>query len=374
MMSNEMGARPAVVRGLPYVIASIASMIGDVIPVDDWAARVRIPDRKQAGRVLTGDDVTRITGIEAKSWDPERFASFAPIVEVVRDALARARTTAAQIDLVIIMTATPLFPQLGADGFELMRQLGFRDDVPPIQLQAGCAGMARAMQLVSASGAERPLIIAYEVSSRYMESRVYFENATHPRRDALWISAALFSDGAAALVLQRDADRAGLATYSRDAHAFGSESGFHDPLVEYTGGGAHQPPGTPDAEPLAVFAMNGEATQRYYAGGMMLNHRALEEARPGYLRAVKRVYMHQASPRLVAHVRELLVREAGAQLEQLPTHAHKIGNLVVPATLKLLSDDVASGAVGPGDHLCFSVVGAGPERGGFLISMAEARA
>ena len=373
-MSNELGSRSAAVRGLPYVIESIASVVGEVISVDDWAARVRVPNRKLPGSLLTGDDVTRITGIEGKSWDPERFASFAPIVEVVREALARARTSAAEIDLVIIMTATPLFPQLGADGFELMRQLGFRDDVPPIQLQVGCAAMARAMQIVSASRAERPLIIAYELSSRYMESRVYFENATHPMRDVLWISSALFSDGAAAVVLRRDADASGLAMYSRDAHAFGSEPGFHDPLVEYTGGGAHRPPGTPGAEELAVFAMNGEATRRYYAHGMMLNHQALEAASPGYLQAVKRVYMHQASPRLVAHVRETLVREAGARLEQLPTNAHQIGNLVAPATLKLLSDDVDAGAIGAGDRLCFSVVGAGPERGGFLISMAAARA
>ncbi|MGL5809560.1 MAG: 3-oxoacyl-[acyl-carrier-protein] synthase III C-terminal domain-containing protein [Nocardioides sp.] len=322
--------------------------------------------------MLTGKDITRITGIEAKSWDPERFASFAPIVDVVREALANAGTSTDDIDLVVVMTATPLFPQLGADGFELMRLLGFRDDVPPIQLQAGCAGMARAMQFISESSAERPLIVAYEVSSRYMESRVYFENATHPRKDTLWLSPALFSDGAAALVLRRDTDGGGLATYSRDSHAFGGEPGFQDPLVEYAGGGAHRPPGTPGADDMAVFAMNGEATRRYYAEGMMLNHRTLEEASPGYLHAVKRVYMHQASPRLVGHVRELLMRDAGARPEQLPTNAHEIGNLVVPATLKLLSDDVAAGSVGPGDDLCFSVVGAGPERGSFLISMAEA--
>lgn len=82
------------------------------------------------------------------------------------------------------------------------------------------------------------------------------------------------------------------------------------------------------------------------------------------------MYLHQASPRLVQQVREVLMAEAGAREEQLPHHAHRFGNLVAPATLKLLDDDVAAGAVQGGAALCFSVVGAGPERGGFLISMS----
>lgn len=369
-MRTEPTVRPAHARALPYAIESVATVVAKQLSADEWAARVRIPNRKLPGTLLAGSDVTRITGVESKCWDPERFSSFAPIVEATSEALDRARVRASDIDLVIIMTATPLYPQLSADSFELMRRIGFRDDVPPIQLQVGCAAMARAMHLISTSRAERPLIIAYELSSRYMESRTYFENPSHPMRDLLWMSPALFSDGAGAMVLRRASDMPGIVMYSRDAHGFGDEPGFHDPLVEYTGGGAAHPPGTPGSEELAVFAMNGEATRRYYAKGMLLNHQALETASPGYLRTVKRVYMHQASPRLVSHVREALIHEAGARPEQLPHHAHRLGNLVAPATLKLMSDDVDRRAIAPGDPVCFSVVGAGPERGGFLITYA----
>lgn len=359
-------------RQLPYCIESVATVVGKIISAEEWAARVRIPNRKLPGKLLGGSDVTRITGVESKCWDPERFRDFAPVVEAAEQAMARAGVRAGDIDLVIVLTATPYLPQLSADGFELMRQLGFRDEVPPIQLHVGCAAMARAMQLVSATAARRPLIIGYEVSSPYMESRIYFDNEEHPRKDTLWMSPALFSDGAGAMVLRRDETARGLVVYSRDAHGFGDEPGFHDPLIEYAGGGALRAPGLPGAEALSVYAMNGEATRRYYGKGMMLNHQALEAAAPGYLQAVKRVYMHQASPRLVAQVREQLVREAGARAEQLPHNAHRVGNLVAPATLKLLDDDVAAGAIGAGDPLCFSVVGAGPERGGFLIAMAGA--
>jgi 3-oxoacyl-[acyl-carrier-protein] synthase-3 len=365
--------RPSVrARPLPYRIESVATVVGKIISAEEWAARVRIPNRKLPGKLLGGSEVTRITGVESKCWDPERFAGFAPVVEASQLAMARAGARPDEIDLVIVLTATPYLPQLSADGFELLRLLGLPDEAAPIQLHVGCAAMARAMQLVSQTSARRPLIIAYEVSSPYMESRLYYENDAHPRRDTLWMSPALFSDGAGAMVLRRDEAARGAVVYSRDASGFGDEPGFHDPLIEYAGGGALRAPGTPGAEALSVYAMNGEATRRYYGKGMMLNHAALEAVAPGYLRAVRRVYMHQASPRLVEQVREQLVREAGARPEQLPHNAHLVGNLVAPATLKLLDDDVAAGAVGAGDELCFSVVGAGPERGGFLIAMAGA--
>lgn len=357
-------------RPLPYRIDAVATVVGAQLSAEEWAARVRIPDRKRPGEFLSGADVTRITGIESKCWEPARFREVAPVVEAGQLAMRRAGVSPDEIDLAILVTATPFSPQLSADGFELLRRLGLRDDVPPIQLHAGCAAMARAMQLVSATGAARPLILAYEVSSPYMESRLYYENAAHPRKDTLWMSPALFSDGAGALVLRRDGAARGLVVYSRDAQRFGGEPGFDDPLIDYAGGGARLAPGLPGAEEHAVYAMNGEATRRYYAKGMMLNHRALDEAAPGYLRSVRRVYLHQASPRLVQQVREVLMAEAGAREEQLPHHAHRFGNLVAPATLKLLDDDVAAGAVQGGAALCFSVVGAGPERGGFLISMS----
>ncbi len=371
--AGRLSQEQSAARPLPYRIESVATVVGKTISAEEWAARVKIPNRKLPGKLLGGREVTRITGIESKCWDPELFGSFAPVVEAAATALVKARLRADEIDLVILLTATPFLPQLSADGFALMQELGFRDELPPIQMQAGCAAMARAMQLISATRAERPLIIAYEVSSKYMESRLYYDNQVHPQKDTLWMSPALFSDGAGAMVLRRDEAVQGTVIYSRDAHRFGEGPGFHDPLIDYAGGGALRAPGTPDAEAYSVYAMNGEATRQYYGRGMMLNHHALDAAVPGYLAAVKRVYMHQASPKLVKSVREQLVAEAGAREEQLPFHSHRLGNLVAPATLKLLDDDLAAGQLSGGDRVCFSVVGAGPERGGFLLSIDPRR-
>jgi 3-oxoacyl-[acyl-carrier-protein] synthase-3 len=205
-----------------------------------------------------------------------------------------------------------------------------------------------------------------------MTSRIYYENAAHPMRDQLWMSAALFGDGAGAMVLSRQPSSTGWTFYSRDSQSFGDGPGFDDPLIYYPGGGALHAPGTPGADELAAYGMNGAATKRYYTQGMMLNHQTLAELSPDYLARVKRLYMHQASPRLVEEVRQVLMSEHRVPAAKLPTNARQIGNIVAPATLKLLDDDVQQGAVRPGDEVCFSVVGAGPERGGFLVRMTAA--
>jgi 3-oxoacyl-[acyl-carrier-protein] synthase-3 len=96
---------------------------------------------------------------------------------------------------------------------------------------------------------------------------------------------------------------------------------------------------------------------------MMLNHAALETALPGYVGRVRRIYTHQASPALVAEFGRL----AGLPPGKAPTNARQFGNLVSASTAKMLHDDLLRGEVGAGDTICTSVVGAGPERGAYVV-------
>lgn len=357
-------------NSISFTIDSVSAVVGQNISVDEWAEKNPIPNRLIPGATLTGQDVKRITGVERKSWDPERFSNFDSIVEVTCNALERAHAKPEDIDLVLIITATPFYIQLDMDAFQLLKLLRLPDNIPPIQLHAGCAGMARAMHLLSQTRARRPLIISYEVSSPYMSSAIYRENNSHPLNKSLWMSAALFSDGAAAMVLSRQEAETGFSFYSRDSLVFGDQPGFEDSLIHYPGGGAMNPPGVSGSEEMSAFGMNGPATRAYYEKGMILNHETFLSSNANYVRDVKRIYMHQASPRLVEGMRETLMRVAHAQPEQLPKNAHLFGNLVTPSTLKLLFDDIEQDKIGGGDKVCFSVVGAGPERGGFITSMS----
>jgi 3-oxoacyl-[acyl-carrier-protein] synthase-3 len=194
-------------------------------------------------------------------------------------------------------------------------------------------------------------------------SHLYRHNQVHPLARSLWSSPGIFSDGAAAVVLSRQAHSEGLVLYSRDSLSFGDEPGFTDPLIHYLGGGINHPVGTPGSARLSCFGMNGPAVKRYYTKGMMLNHHALEAAVPGYVDLVRRIYTHQASPALVQE----FARLAGLPSSKAPSNARRYGNLVTVSTAKMLHDDLYRGDVGPGDLVCVSVVGAGPERGEYVL-------
>jgi 3-oxoacyl-[acyl-carrier-protein] synthase-3 len=111
--------------------------------------------------------------------------------------------------------------------------------------------------------------------------------------------------------------------------------------------------------------MNGAEVKRYYTKGMMLNHEAQLAADPGYADRVRRIYTHQASPDLV----NAFLKASGLSTAKAPGHSASLGNLVTPCTLKLLYDDLCAGLVDRGDDVCFSVVGAGPERGTFIAEV-----
>lgn len=359
------------VRRLPFEIASVSTLIGEVLDMDAWSARAKLPSRHGEG-TLDGPTLKRLLGIDGKSWDPRLFADMdASVVRTAQSALARARVRPSDLDAVIVVTSTPYQLMFDQDAFGIMRTLGVPDHVPPLQLGSGCAGLARAMTVASRLRAGTVLVVAYCIASLVTgdgEGGVgaqYLENEHHPCGRTLWASPALFSDAACALVLQRSDRPDGMAVYSRDSLAFGDAPGFLDPLMHYPGGAGLHPMGTPNADAHCCYGMNSPEIRRYYAQGMLLNHADLEEAQPGYARKVRRIYTHQASPALVTHFQ----RTSGLPAEKMPTNVRQFGNLVGPCTMKLLDDDLAAGQVERDDLVCVSVVGGGPERGAFLVRL-----
>jgi 3-oxoacyl-[acyl-carrier-protein] synthase-3 len=291
---------------------------------------------------------------------------------VARQALRSARVSSREIDAVVVVTCSPYEILLDQDAFRLMRMLGIPDSVPPIQLGAGCAGLARAAAVAARLQAEKVLIITYSLPScvtgdgRGGIGDHYLRNTLHPHGPLLWTSPGIFSDAAAALVFRRRSDSNGMVLYSRDSQSFGEEPGFVDPLIHYPGGGAHCPPQGPRSAALSCYGMHSAAVKRYYTKGMMLNHRALLAERPHYVAEARRIYTHQASPALVDSFAKL----AELPSDKAPTNAREYGNLVSPCTIKMLHDDMAVGRLEPDDTVCVSVVGAGPERGAFLFPVS----
>ncbi|MFJ7270523.1 3-oxoacyl-[acyl-carrier-protein] synthase III C-terminal domain-containing protein [Streptomyces sp. NPDC099050] len=353
----------------PYRISGVGAQIGEVISVDDWARLAHIPHRKRPGKEISGADIERILGVSSKSWDRERFASLDTVVDVARSALRSALAEPGDIDAVFVATCTPYEIMLDQDAFNLLRRLRIPDSVPPFQLGAGCGGLSRVAAHLARTGARRALVISYNAASPIgidengIISQYSGADGDHPFAHTLWCSGALFSDAATALVFERDDTfEAGLGFYSRDSLDFGGEPGFSDPLIHYPGGGAAHPPGFPGSAELSAFGLNGPELARYYSRGMMMNQETMDAHRPGFVDEVRRVYTHQAGPALVENYHQL----AGLDTGKAPAHARELGNLVTSATPVLFYTDVVNGLVGAGDSVCFSVIGAGPERGAFL--------
>lgn len=355
-------------RALPYEIAGLSTLIGRVLTIAEWAEAARIPNRAGGG-TMSGELVERILGIAGKSWDPRTFADLGRVTQTAREALLSAEVEPRDIDALIVVTCSAYEIMLDQDAFRLARELQLPDEVIPVQIGAGCAGLARAAALAARMDARQALIITYNAPSRITGdldggvNPIYLRNDTHPLGRSLWASAGIFSDGAAAMVLRRQADDPGLVLYSRDSQSFGDGPGFTDPLIHHFGGGSARPYGTPGAAELACYGMNGPQVRRYYTEGMMLNHAALEAARPGYVDRVRRIYTHQASPALVDAFADL----AGLPAGKAPTNARRFGNLVSASTAKMLHDDLYAEQVDPDDLVCVSVVGSGPERGAFIL-------
>ncbi|UFQ13566.1 MULTISPECIES: 3-oxoacyl-[acyl-carrier-protein] synthase III C-terminal domain-containing protein [Streptomyces] len=352
----------------PYAVTGSAVELSDPVPIAAWAEQAKIPHRKHPGTTLDGAQIEGMLGVRSKSWDRERFAGLGAVSDTAREVLAATAAAPADLDAVFVVTCSPHQVMMDQDAFTLMRTLGIPDHIPPLQLGAGCAGVARAAALLARSKADRALILAYNLASTHTtdaEGQVrphYLHNDRHPYGAGLWSSPALFSDAAAAMVLERDENADGVLIYSRDSQHFGDGPGLSDPLVHYPGGGAGIPPGDEAAADMSCYGMNAKDIRPYYTKAMTLNHHDLEHARPGYLDQVRRLYTHQANPALVATFHDWL----GLGPDKAPSNAARLGNTVSPSTIALLQEDCANSAVEDGDLVCFSVVGSGPERGAFL--------
>ena len=358
-------------KEINLVITGVSTFVAEPVTIEEWADEFKVPDRNEEGKYLSGSMVEKILGIKSKSWAPEVFKDPEVVIKTAQEAMDRAGVKPIDIDAAIIVTCSPFQVQLDQDAFYLFRKLGLRDNVVPLLLGAGCGGLARAMALVSQMQGKKFLVLSYSLSSLYTQTPVYKDNNAHPHGKSLWMSAALFSDGASAVVLHKTDKPTGVSFYSRDSLSFGEEKGFHDPLIHYYGSGALVPPGAKDCEALSCFGMSGSKIKEYYIKGMTLNHEELSTLHPGYLNHIRKLYTHQASPMLTNTFLNSLTEKYNISKDKIGMNVVKYGNLVTTSTLKLLDDDLRAGVIEAGDKICISVVGAGPERGAFIIPVCQ---
>lgn len=199
------------------MIRSVFRGSGSALP-----ARV-VPNAELAAQVDTSDEwIVERTGIHQRyiAGEGETTASLA--IDAARAALADAGIDAADIDLIVLATATPdnTFP---ATATKVQAGLGCTGGIA-FDVQAVCSGflyaLATADSLLKTGMAKRALVIGAETFSRILD----WEDRT---------TCVLFGDGAGAIVLEADeGEEADRGIITSRLHADGNQ---HDLL--YVDGG-----------------------------------------------------------------------------------------------------------------------------------------
>lgn len=153
----------------------------------------RVTNDDLAQRIDTSDEwISSRTGIKARHLAAEHEKTSDLAVEAARRALNDAQTDAAQIDLIIVATATPDM-QFPSTATIVQNKLGI-SGCPAFDVQAVCAGFMYALTTANAyikSGmAQNVLVIGAEIFSRIVD---WNDRST----------CVLFGDGAGAVVLGR---------------------------------------------------------------------------------------------------------------------------------------------------------------------------
>lgn len=151
-------------------------------------------------------------GVDRRHWsaDPKtglpREDNATISTRAAEAALAEAGMAGADIDLIVVATVSADYMFPGPAGFVQDRIGAGRAEV--IDLRAGCFGMAQglrmAQQYLAAGASERVLVVGSEVLSPLLHVALRYPEQFRPRQRAmLRVTAALFGDGAGAMVLGR---------------------------------------------------------------------------------------------------------------------------------------------------------------------------
>ncbi len=153
-------------------------------------------------RVLTNDELSTVvetsdewirtrTGIRERRIAGETELTSDLAVEAARAALADAKLTPTDVDLVIVATVTPDSP-MPATACLVQHKLGIRSDVPCFDVNAACTGFIYALDVASAMLSSGRYRCALVIGAEKLSSVVDWRDRT---------TCVLFGDGAGAVVL-----------------------------------------------------------------------------------------------------------------------------------------------------------------------------
>lgn len=315
-------------------------------------------------KVLTNDDLSRMvetsdewitdrTGIKERRIAAAEEAASDLALPAARKALEQAGLEGAELDLIIVATATPdmLFPATAAIVAE---ELGAKQ-AAAYDLLAGCTGfvygVAQAYGAVAGGLSERALVIGSETLSKITN--------WHDRGTCI-----LFGDGAGAAVLER----------VRDGGIVGIElgaDGSGGPDLCVPAGGSRMPVTAANLdEDMQFIQMRGQEVFRFATRVMVSSaEQVLEKSGVG-VEDVDLYVPHQANKRIIDHA----VKNLGLAPDKVFMNISKYGNTSSASIPICLAEAQEHGLLEAGTRVLMSAVGAGLTWGSVYMTWSNGRA
>jgi 3-oxoacyl-[acyl-carrier-protein] synthase-3 len=306
----------------------------------------RVTNEDLAAIGCDADWIRKRTGIEERRHAAPGSGASDLATLAAQRALERAGVSAADIDLIIVATATP-DTSIPSTACIVQRRLGCM--APSMDLNAACSGfvygLVTAAQFVHSGCSRRALLIGADLMSRTVNPR---DPKTYP----------LFGDGAGAAILAPGEPSQGLLAYALGADGNGAE------LLCIPGGGSREPL---DPERLAegrqYLAMSGKPIFKWAVRLIgdsirdVLRHAGLTPDQ------VQHVVLHQANKRIL----EAAFESLGFRPSQAVVNIERVGNTSAASIPMALEEVASAGRIARGDVVLLCGFGAGLTWGTVLL-------
>jgi 3-oxoacyl-[acyl-carrier-protein] synthase-3 len=312
-----------------HIVGWGMSMPQRVMTNDDWAKLVDTTDEWIRSR--TGVVERRIAG--------EGETTLTLSMEAAREALEVACLSPANLDLIIVATATPehIFPStacLVQDGLGALHAGAF-------DLSAGCSGfvygLSMAVNSIQAGNCRNVLVIGAETMSRIIDWK---DRGT----------AVLFGDGAGAVVVSASDVPGGVLST-----VLGSDGSGGDYLIIPAGGSKLPTSAETVAQNLHTIQMNGREVYKF---AIRIMDKAVREAclRANVsLKEIDLVVPHQANDRII----QVAARNMELPIESFFLNLDRYGNTSAATIPIALCEAIQTGRISRGDRVAMVGFGAG---------------
>ncbi len=317
---------------------------GRYAQITGWGMSVpekTLSNEELAKVVETTDEwIVSRTGIRQRrvvSGDRESTATLA--LRAAREALLIADLAPAQLDLIIVATATPeyVFPSTAS----IIQDALGASAAGAFDLSAGCSGfiyaLSQAANAVRSGAADHVLVIGAETLSRITD---WTDRNT----------CVLFGDGAGAVVVSVHGERCGVLATELGSDGSGAQ------LLILPAGGSRAPASHETVSNGSHFVkMNGREVFRFATTAMSKATEAVLRQVGWQSADLGLIIPHQANIRII----ESAAKRLGLPLERFFVNVDRYGNTSAASIPIALCEAIGAGQIKPGDKLVLVGFGAG---------------